>query len=324
MTVPGKITVDAQSVQISSSQNSGKSSLAPSGVLRDGATVGFRVLESMPGDQYRISIGREPFTVESRVPLEEGGKYLAEVKIRQGVIQLLSRPIPANAIEALLAQRQTLKTPLASLLRTLFSNASLPPGLATDCRTGEAVRAAFLNCGLFYEARVREALRKRVPRSLGEDLKCFLLSQTGKHPVASVRETISAALKQLEVQQLLSLQGGPEGPVPFWLPFGEETVIEGFLKRFQRPRGTEFLVTFRVPFLPAEELLVTLAWSFRRLEVHFSTGPMAYSALRKAVHRLEEQLADMGLPGGTVRVSRGVPKRLRSELEGVRFVESYG
>jgi len=51
---------------------------------------------------------------------------------------------------------------------------------------------------------------------------------------------------------------------------------------------------------------------------------MAYTALRKAVHRLEEQLADIGLRGATVRVSRGVPKRLRNELEGVRFVESYG
>ena len=321
MTVPGKATIDAQGVQVSSLQKPG---LVPSGVLQDGEAVDFRVLESMPGNRYRILVRGEPLSVHSRVPLEEGVRYLAEVKIGQGMIQLLSRPIPANAIEALLAQRQTLKTPLASLLRTLFSNGSLPPGFATDCRTGEAVRAALLNCGLFYEARVREALQKKVPRSLGEDLKCFLLSQTGKHPVASVRETISAALKQLEVQQLLSLQGGPEGPFPFWLPFGEETVIEGFLKRFQRPRGTEFLVTFRVPFLPAEELLVTLVWSSRRLEVHFSAGPMAYSALRTAAHSLEEQLADMGLPRGTVRVSRGVPKRLRNELEGVRFVESYG
>jgi hypothetical protein len=321
VTVPDKATVNAQVVQVSSVQKPGP---APSGVLRDRETVSFRVLESLPGNRYRILVRGEPLSVQSGVPLEEGARYLAEVKIRQGVIQLLSRPIPANAIEALLAQRQTLNTPLASLLRTLFSNASLPAGFATDCRTGEAVRAALLNCGLFYEARVREALEKRVPRSLGEDLKGFLLSQTGKHPVASVRETISAALKQLEVQQLLSLQRGPEGPFPFWLPFGEETLIEGFMKRFQRHRGTEFLVTFRVPFLSAEELLVTVAWSSKRLEVHFSSGPMAYSALRKAVHRLEEQLADMGLPGGTVRVSRGVPKRLRSQLEGVRFVESYG
>jgi len=321
MTAPGKTAVDAQIVQVSSLQKPGP---APSGVLRDGETVVFRVLESMPGNRYRILVRGDPVSVQSLVPLEEGARYLAEVKVQQGVIQLLSRPIPANAIDALLAQRQALNTPLASLLRTLFSNTSLPPGFATDCRTGEAVQAAFLNCGLFYEARVRNALRKRLPRSVVEDLKGFLLSQTGKHPVASVRETIGAALKQLELQQLLSLQGGPEGPFPFWLPFGEETVIEGFLKRFQRPRGTEFLVTFRVPFVPSEELLVTLAWNSRRLEVHFSTGPMAYTMLRKAVHRLEERLADQGLPGVSVRVSRGVPKGLRSKLEGVRFVESYG
>jgi|GEM_PF-1471930 len=322
MTVPGKTTVDAQIVQISSSQKSG---VSPSGAFRDGATVGFRVTESMPGDRYRILIGREPFTVQSRVSLEEGVGYLAEVKIRQGVIQLLSRPVPANAVDALLAQRQTLKTPLASLLRTLFSSGSLPAGFATDCRTGEAVRAALLNCGLFYEARVREALQKgRGPGSLGEDLKCFLLSQTGKQPVASVRETISAALKQLEVQQLLNLQAGPESPFAFWLPFGDETVIEGFLKRFQRPRGTEFLMTFRVPFFPAEDLLVTLVWNPSHLEVTFSAGPMAYDAIRKAAHTLEGRLMDIGFPGGAVRVSRGIPKTLRRKLEGVRFVESYG
>jgi hypothetical protein len=321
MTLPGKATVDAQVVQVSSVQ---KPALTPSGVFQDGETVSFRVLDSLPGNQYRILLRGEPLSVQSLVPLEEGGRYLAEVKIQQGVVQLLSRPIPANAVEALLAQRQALNTPLASLLRTLFSNACLPPGFATDCRTGEAVRAAFLNCGLFYEARVREALRKRAPLSLGEDLKCFLLGQAGKHPVASVRQTISAALKQLEVQQLQNLQGGPDGPVAFWLPFGEETVIEGFLKRFQRPQDTEFVVTFRVPFVPSEELLVTLACNSRRLEVHFSTGLMAYTMLRKAAHRLEERLTDLGLPGVSVRVSRGVPKGLRSKLEGVRFVESYG
>jgi hypothetical protein len=321
VTVPGKAAVETQIAQVSSPQRSG---LLTSGVLQEGETVDFRVLESLPENRYRIRVRQQVLTVHSQVPLEEGGRYLAEVKIRQGVIEFLSRPIPENTIEALLAQRQTLNTPLASLLRTLFSNASLPAGFTTDCRSGEAVRAALLNCGLFYEARVREVLQKRGPRSLGDDLKHFLLSQTGKHPVASIRETISTALKQLEVQQLLSLRGGPEGPFPFWLPFGEETVIEGFLKRFQRPRGTEFLVTFRVPFLPPEEVLVTLGWSPSRLEIHFSAGPMAYTALRKAVPGLRQRLTDIGLPGGTVGVSRGVPKRLRSKLEGVRFVESYG
>ena len=182
MTLPGKATVDAQVVQVSSVQKPG---LTPSGVFRDGETVSFRVLDSLPGNRYRILLRGEPLSVQSLVPLEEGARYLAEVKIQQGVVQLLSRPIPANAVEALLAQRQALHTPLASLLRTLFSNACLPPGFATDCRTGEAVRAAFLNCGLFYEARVREALRKRAPLSLGEDLKCFLLGQAERLNEAS-------------------------------------------------------------------------------------------------------------------------------------------
>ena len=321
MTVPGKAAVDVQTVQLASSQKSGT---LPPGVLHDGETVNFRVMESMPGNRYRILVKQQALSVQSRVPLTEGGSYLAEVVVRKGVIQLLSRPVPTNAIQALLAQRQTLQTPLASLLRSLFANASLPAGFTTDCLTGEAVRAALLNCGMFYEAKVREALQKRGSHSLGEDLKSFLLSQSGKHPIASMRDTIGAALKQLEVQQLLTLQGGPEGPVPFWLPFDEQTVIEGFLKRKQRPRGAEVLLALRVPFLPAEELIVTLAWGPGRLEIHFSAGPRAYPVLRNSVHRLEERLADMGHPARSVGVSRGLPKRLRSELEGVRFVESYG
>ncbi len=301
-----------------------KTGLSGGGLFRHGDRVAFRVLESLPGNRYLIQVRQESFSVESRFPLEEGGRYLAEVRIQRGLIQFLSRPIPANAVESLLAQRQTLKTPLFSLLRTLLSTGSLPPGFVTDCRTAEAVRGALLNCGLFYEARVREVLGKRAPLSVSEDLKGFLLRESENHPVPSIRETIRAALKQVEVKQLLSLQGGPEGPIPFWLPFGEDTVVEGALKRFRGARHGEVMVVFRVPFLEVEELLVTVTWSPRRVDVHFCAGPVAFSVLRKGAHKLEERLAEGGVAGSKVRVSRGVPEGLRAELEGVRFVESYG
>ncbi len=297
---------------------------AGAGNLRDGDKLAFRVLESRPGDRYLIQVRQKPMSVHSRFPLTEGGRYLAEVKIQGGLIQFLSKPIPSNAVEALLAQRQTLKTPLFSLLRTLMSTHSLPPGFLTDCQSGEAVRGALQNCGLFYEARVREALRKKAPHSLAEDVKGFLLRQAEKHPAASVRETMRAALRQVEVKQLLSLQGGPEGPFPFWLPFGEGTIIEGALKRFRRSGDTEFLVMIRVPFLPTEELLVTVTWNPNKVEVHLCTGPIAFEALRKGAQRLEGQLADLGMAGASVRVSRSVPEHVRAELEGIRFVESYG
>ena len=41
MTIPGKVTVDVQNIQISSSQKSEKSGLSPSGVLQDGEDVDF-------------------------------------------------------------------------------------------------------------------------------------------------------------------------------------------------------------------------------------------------------------------------------------------
>ncbi len=316
-----KGTVSPQGVQSASLQ---KPDPAVSGVLRDGDRVSFRVLEALPGNRYRILVRQQPMSVQSQVPLEEGARYLAEIQIRGGAIQFLSRPIPVNLMESLLTQGQIVKTPIASLLRTLSANGSLPPGFLTECRTGASVREAFLNCGIFYEARVHEALRKRMVRPLANDLKGFLLRQASRHPVASVRDTITSTLKQIESRQLFCLQGGTEGPFPFWLPFGKEAVIEGFVKRYRRPRGAEFLLTLRVPFLPAEELLLTVAWGPRGVEVRFSTGPAAYKALRNAVHKLEEQLNDIGLPGATVRVLRGVPKRLQNELEGIRFVESYG
>jgi len=293
-------------------------------VLKNGDRVAFRVLENVSPSRYRILVRQQQVSVYSRLPLEEGGRYLAEVSLRQGVVHFLSKPIPANAIESLLAQRQILQTPLASLLRNLLASTPVPQSLLADCRTAEAVRAAFLNCGLFYEARVREALRKGEAFSSAEDLKGFLLGQGSKQPTASVRQAIATALKQMEVHQILALQAGPEGPFSFWLPFGEQAVIEGFVKRFRRERDAELLLTLRVPFLPGEDLLVTLEWTSTRVDVSFATGPSAYPVLRKAAHRLEERLADLGIPRTRVRVSRGIPKRLKAELEGICFVESYG
>jgi hypothetical protein len=317
----GNGAVHAQNMEASSLS---KQPPSPAHLLKDGDRVAFRVLENVSPGQYRILVRQQNVSVHSKIPLQEGARYLAEVSIRQGVIHFLSRPIPANAIESLLAQRQILQTPLASLLRNLLASTPIPQSLLADCRTAEAVRGAFLNCGLFYEARVRQALRKGEAFSFVEDLKGFLLDQAGKQPMASVRQAITTALKQMEVHQLLALQAGPEGPFSFWLPFGERAIIEGFVKRFQRDRDAEFLLTLRVPFLRGEELLVTLEWTATGGKINFATGPLAYPVLRKAAHRLEDRLAELGIPRTTVRVSRGIPKRLKTELEGIRFVESYG
>jgi hypothetical protein len=321
MSAQGNGAVQAENVQASPLS---KQPPSPASLLKDGDRVAFRVLENVSPSRYRILVRQQQVTVHSRIPLEAGGRYLAEVSIRQGVIHFLSRPIPANAIESLLAQRQILQTPLASLLRNLLASTPIPQSLLADCRTAEAVRGAFMNCGLFYEARVRQALRKGEAFSFVEDLKGFLLDQASKQPMASVRQAIATALKQMEVHQLLALQAGPEGPFSFWLPFGESMIIEGFVKRFRRDRDAQLLLTLRVPFLPGEELLVTLEWTSTRVDINFATGPSAYSVLRKAAHRLEDRLAELGIPRTTVRVSRGIPKRLKAELEGVRFVESYG
>jgi len=317
----GNAAVQTQEVQASALSNHTSS---PARFLKDGDTIAFRVLGNVSPGRYQILVRQHHMSVYSKIPLEEGGRYLAEVSIRQGVVHFLSRPIPANAIEILLAQRAILQTPIATLLRNLLASTPIPESILADCRTAEAVRTAFLNSGLFYEARVREALRKGEVFSFAKDLKGFLLGQAMKQPMASVRQAIATALRQLEVHQLLALQAGPEGPFSFWLPFGEATVIEGFVKRFRRQRNTEFLLTLRVPFLPGEELFITLEWKPRRVEVHFAAGPSAFPVLRKAAHTLEERLAEMGNLRITVRVSRGIPKRLRAELKGVRFVESYG
>jgi hypothetical protein len=321
MSGEGNTAVDGQNMRASALQKQPPSAAS---VLKEGDRVAFRVLEHVSPSRYRILVRQQHVSVYSKIPLEEGGRYLAEVSIRQGVIHFLSKPIPANAIESLLAQRQILQTPLASLLRNLLASTPIPQTFLAGCQTAEGVRAAFLNCGLFYEARVREALRKGDTFSFAEDLKGFLLGQANKHPMASVRQAIMTALKQLEVHQLLTLQAGPEGPFSFWLPFGEQAFIEGFGKRFRRERDAELLLTLRVPFLPGEELLVTLEWTSTRVDINFATGPSAYPVLRKAAHRLEDRLAELGIPRTRVRVSRGVPKRLRTELEGIRFVESYG
>lgn len=291
--------------------------------LKNGDRVAFRVLEEVSPHRYRIMVRQEPLLVHSRIPLEEGGRYFAEVSLRQGVVHFLSQPIPVNAVESLLALREILQTPLSSLLRNLLALTPLPEALLKECHTAETVREALANCGLFYEARVREALRKGEAFAFAEDLKGFLLGQGNKQMMTSVREAIATALKQMEVHQLLSLQAGPEGPFAFWLPFGGRAIAEGFVKRFRRPRGTEFFLTLRLPFLPAEELLVTLRWKSHRGEIHFAAGPSAYPLLRKTVHRLEERLGALGYDTTKVRVSRGLPKAIRAELEGIRFVESY-
>jgi hypothetical protein len=321
MPSPGKSSVLVQPFEV---QQVTRGASSPGGALKDGEKVAFRVLETLSRDRYEILVRQQCVSAQSRIPLEVGGRYLAEISIRQGVVHFLSSPVPLHAIESLLAQRQSLLIPLSSLFRNLLESPFLPHTFLADCRTAEEVRAALLNCGLLYEARVREALRTGETFSFVEDLKGFLLAQESKHPMASVREAIATALKQIEVHQLLCFQAGPEGPLPFWLPFPGRTIIEGFVKRFRKPQGNEFLLVLRVPLVPGEDVLVTLAWRSGRAEVHFTAGPSTFAALRKGARRLEGQLAALGIPRVTVRVSRQFPKKFRRNLGGIRFVESYG
>jgi len=196
--------------------------------------------------------------------------------------------------------------------------------LTAGAHTPEAVRSAILHSGLFYEARLREWLEGKGTFEPLQDLKGYLLAQLREAGSASLRETITAALRQLEGQQLFALQAGVDGALPFCLPFGERRFIEGFLKRGAPSSGASLVVALRVPFLDSEDLLVVVAWKPREAEVCFSAGEASQRPLREAVQRLEEQLGALGLHRIRVRVSSRVPRHLRQLLRGSGFLDSYG
>ncbi len=302
----------------SASTGSGK------GVFQEGEKISFRVLDALPQDRYRISAKHRHFFITSRIPLAVGQRYAAEVALHGGRILLLYQTTRQGLLELISSYRGDMQRPVASLLRTLALPGPLPSNLRTTGFTPEAVRSAVLQSGLFYEARLREWLQGKEPFEPLQDLKGYLLSLLREAGPLSLRETLLAALKQLEGQQLFTLQAGMEGAVPFCLPFGDRKFIEGFVKRNVLSSGSGLIVALRVPFLASEELLVVVSWKPREAEICFSPGDAAHSLLREAAHRLEEQLASLGLARIRVRVSKRLPLHLRQGLRGSGFLDSYG
>jgi hypothetical protein len=205
----------------------------------------------------------------------------------------------------------------------ILPNAS-PGGVLTGHPTAEAVRTAFLNCGMFYEARLKESLERGKRFPFLEDLKGILLARLGQQGSSGTKEGLTALLQQLETHQQLYLQSGQNGPLGFWLPFGEQAWIEGFVKRYRNASGDAFLLTLNLPLLDSERLLVTIQWRPRAVEIDFVPGPAARPLLRRALPTLEEHLGRIGYERVKIRLSRRLPRNLGEELRGVRFVESYG
>ncbi len=296
------------------------------GQLQGGETVAFQVLKALPQDHYLVSIKQQRLTVLSRLPLEVGGSYLAEVVLREGgTINLLFRSTVPSLLEGLIAQRQDYQMPMTVLMKKFLPHVPEASVLRADCSSAETVKQALRACGTFYETRLKEFLKTGKSFPFLEDLKGLLLEIAGrKGAPGGLQETVAATLKNLEYQQLLSSQSGPDGPVFFWLPFLDDRLVEGFVKRSRGQKESRFLVTLRVPFPDSEELLVTLEWKPGRIGVHFACGPRAYSLLSSEASTLEEQIRRLGKMQININVSKGLPRHLREELKGIRFLESYG
>ena len=74
--------------------------------LQGGEQVAFRVIEALSHDRYVINVKQQRVTVFSRIPLEVGGRYIAEVINRQGKIHFFFKSAVPSAIEELMLQRQ--------------------------------------------------------------------------------------------------------------------------------------------------------------------------------------------------------------------------
>jgi hypothetical protein len=314
--------VHAQTLEIAEVQP--KSGGPGKGLLQEGQKVSFRVLDALPQDRYLISAKHHRFVVTSRIPLTVGTRYAAEVSLRGGRTLLLYQTTRQGLLDLISSHRGGAQRPLASVLQNLPLAGSLPSSLTTGMHTSEAVRSAILHCGLFYEARLRKWVEGKEPFQPLQDLKGFLLAQLRDAGSVSLRETIAAALKQLETLQVFTLQAGMEGALPFCLPFGDQKFIEGFLKRAWSSSGSNLIVALRVPFVDSEELLVIISWKPREVDVCFSPGEAAAPLLREAAHEFEEQLGAMGLTRISVRVSNRIPRHMRQGLRGSGFLDSYG
>lgn len=292
-------------------------------LLTEGETVSFRVLEALGESRYLIALRRQRLEVQSRIPLEPGARYLAEAMVRQGALVLVARPLSGDRLGEVMAQGRIQQEPFAVLLRTLAPRMSAASGLFQDLSTPEAVQRALANCGLFYEAKLKEMIRTGRSLVFRQDLKGLLLAQSEQPGGVPRRSPEAKLLQNLEFRQLWALEGGPDGPVSFWMPFGGDRIIEGFVQRLQETRGQSFFLALRVPFADSEEVLVTVLWTADRAEIHFCAGPRVHELLARQIEDLREALRARGIRQAAVTVSRTVPEHLKATMGNARLLEAY-
>lgn len=175
-------------------------------LLTEGETVSFRVLEALGESRYLIALRRQRLEVQSRIPLEPGARYLAEAMVRQGALVLVARPLSGDRLGEVMAQGRIQQEPFAVLLRTLAPRMSAASGLFQDLSTPEAVQRALANCGLFYEAKLKEMIRTGRSLVFRQDLKGLLLAQSEQPGGVPRRSPEAKLLQNLEFRQLWALE----------------------------------------------------------------------------------------------------------------------
>ncbi len=293
-------------------------------LLTEGETVSFRVLEALGDDRYLIALRRQRLEVASRIPLEPGARYLAETAVRQDGLVLVARPLPSDPLAKLLAQGRLGQEPWSALLRTLSPRLAGSSTLFQDPSSPAAVQRALANCGLFYEARLKEMIRTGKAFGFREDLKGCLLSLAERPGNAPERSLAAKLLQNIEIRQLRALEGGPQGAVPFWMPFGGDRIVEGFVERLEERRGQQsFFLALRVPFDDSEDVLVTVLWASDRAEIHFCAGSRIHDLLARQIEEFREALRSRGIRLAAVAVSRTLPGHLKARMGHARFLETY-
>jgi len=293
-------------------------------LLAEGETVSFRVLEALGEGRYLIAIRQQRLEVQSQIQLEPGARYLAEAVVRQGTLVLVARPLSGDRLGELLARGRTQQEPLAVLFRALAPRLAAGSGLFQDLCTPGAIQRALANCGLFYEAKLKEMIRTGRSPVFQEDLKGMLLAQFERSGVASPQSPVAKLLHNVEFRQVWAWEGGPEGPVSFWMPFGDERIVEGFLQKREDAQGKQgFFLAMRVPFDGSEDVLVTVLWAANRAEIHFCAGPRTHELLAREIEEFCGAMRSTGIRPAAVSVSRTLPVHLKARMRNLRFLETY-
>lgn len=292
-------------------------------LLTEGETVSFRVLKALGEDRYLIALRQQRLEVQSRIPLEAGARYVAEAAVRRDALVLVARPLSADSLAKLLAQGRIGQEPLAALLRALAPRLAASGTLFQDPSTPAAVQRALANCGLFYEAKLKEMIRTGKSFAFREDLKGFLLAQTERSGGTPPRTLAAKLLQSLELRQLRNLEAHPQGPLSFWMPFGGDRIVEGFVQRLEERHRQSFFLALRVPFTDSENVLVTVLWAPDRAEIHFCAGSRIHDLLAQEIEEFREGLRSRGIRSAAVTVSRTLPRHLKARMGNARFLETY-